>query len=993
MEDFEIQGGGGIFTKFAWAKSTLDSSKDAIESALQSDYYQEVVSCIINGDKKSGISTSGSSGYSHLSTLKKHGENVRDIPKNSYTDYEKNIPNMIIYQLVKELHQEQGRMKMAGQNIEASVEKQKALVAIISRLYVLFYIVFFNNKEKGVAGLMNPIVEGTANKKVVAAFAANTDASLSDLIGRLSDFPVLKADAFTAAGAAGAAGAARTIKPQYSNLIPNLVTSSSNSFFNDKLIFPIVSRNLYQDKGIVNLSAWRPLPTTEWASADSDYNKLLNFSIIVASNGSINKNLIEAFCVAIKYSNYGEIAARTAAQSTPFYKYTHSEIPLKAGLADLALANAIVTGDVAAFTLPGINIPNVFPAAAAAAATDADYAAADVINEVYNGINIADLIKVALLLYNSAEPQPSDANILHKNRLEELIAKHEVIEAGTPGVNRLIDEKNEQLIVVAGENIENIKKMKKAIIKIITENITTNKIRSNAILLMNNIFQTAELYMYGMYGINNQITIPVYEKFSTFSKFLESVKDILGEERVQTLDANVTGSQLPTKLRALTESIAAFTPIMALDKIQRFSSLIEDADIGALVVPTRDDTVPARDANFVKETFDIAMEAYDNLFDANSILEAANAAASPAVAAPAPVEASHAILGAAPGVAQTYDAAVAYAKNPAAIGVAGPAPALGAAAAAVGVNRNFRILFEECYNAFREAIDAGRAAAVAAAPPPEGLEAIRAAPINERNALIDAANLLFVSLFKNNTTNLPTFLRAAANPVVPPIANQLRLPLQTLNIAARPDAVHMKRINDLKNTLYMPVPPGAPAPAPGAPAPAPRGLLAVPGDFATMKADYLNTLFEEVKKGVEQLVTIAKTCVDDISNYNLVKIYKENNNSRLKLQVKILKFMYNPILKDIEAYLPTLKTQIRDVLNTAAPAAAAAAAPVTVRSKIPDLAKSLPTFLDSKIAEIANLKKEYLALSEELSGGSQNEKKTRKQNNRSGKATKKNRKH
>ena len=207
----------------------------------------------------------------------------------------------------------------------------------------------------------------------------------------------------------------------------------------------------------------------------------------------------------------------------------------------------------------------------------------------------------------------------------------------------------------------------------------------------------------------------------------------------------------------------------------------------------------------------------------------------------------------------------------------------------------------------------------------------------------------------------------------------------------RPDAVHMKRINDLKNTLYMP-PPGAP-PAPGAPAPAPRGLLAVPDDFASMKADYLNTLFEEVKKGVEQLVTIAKTCVDDISNYNLVKIYKENKNSQLKLQVRILKFMYNPILKDIEAYLPTLKTQIRDVLTAAAPAAAAAAAPVTVASKIPDLAKSLPTFLDSKIAEIANLKKEYLALSEELRGGSQNEKKTRKQNNRSGKATKKNRKH
>ena len=206
----------------------------------------------------------------------------------------------------------------------------------------------------------------------------------------------------------------------------------------------------------------------------------------------------------------------------------------------------------------------------------------------------------------------------------------------------------------------------------------------------------------------------------------------------------------------------------------------------------------------------------------------------------------------------------------------------------------------------------------------------------------------------------------------------------------------MKLINDLKNTLYMPAPAppaGAPAPAPGAAAAAASGLLAVPGDFATMKADYLNTLFEEFKKGVDQLVTIAKTCVDDISNYNLVKIYKENKNSRLKPEVRILKFMYNPILKDIEAYLPTLKTQIRDVLDFSPPAAAAAAAPVTVASKIPDLAKSLPTFLDSKIAEIASLKEKYLALSEELSGGSQTDKKTRKQNNRSGKATKKNRKH
>ena len=654
MEDFEIQDGGGIFTKVAWARGRIDSSKMAIQSALESPYYQEIVSCIINGDKKSGISTSGSSGYSHLSTLKKHGENVIDITKNQYTDYEKNIPNMIIYQLVKELYAEKQRMKMAGQNIDASVEKQKALVAIISRLYVLFYIVFFNNKEKGVAGLMNPIVEGTANKKVVAAFAANTDASLSDLIGRLSAFPVLKADAFTSSNPEA------TIKPQYSNLIPNLVTSGSNSFFNDKLIFPIVSRNLYQDKGIVNLSAGIPLRTTEWASADSDFNKLLNFTTIVASNGSIHKNLIEAFCVAIKYSNYEEIAARTAAQSTPFYKYTHSEIPLKAGDLDLTLANAIVTGNVDAFTLPGINIPAAVPAAPAAAApAAADYTAADVINEDYNGIEIADLIKVALLLYNSAEPEPSDANRDNKNKLEGLIAKHEAIPAADPGVNRLIDENNQQL-TVAGNNIENIKKMKKAIIKIITENITANKIRSNAILLMNNIFQTAELYMYGMFGINNQITIPVYEKFSTFPKFLESVKDILGEERAQTLAANVTGSQLPTKLRALTESIAAFTPIMALDKIQRFSSLIEDADIGnAGDVPTRDAGVVARGADFVKATFDTAMEAYDTFFDANAILKAANAAASPAApaapaAAPAaPVEASHAILDAAPGVAQT----------------------------------------------------------------------------------------------------------------------------------------------------------------------------------------------------------------------------------------------------------------------------------------------------------------------------------------------------
>jgi hypothetical protein len=92
--------------------------------------------------------------------------------------------------------------------------------------------------------------------------------------------------------------------------------------------------------------------------------------------------------------------------------------------------------------------------------------------------------------------------------------------------------------------------------------------------------------------------------------------------------------------------------------------------------------------------------------------------------------------------------------------------------------------------------------------------------------------------------------------------------------------------------------------------------------------------------------------------------------------------MYNPILKDIEAYLPTLKSQITDVLTAA-----------TVASKIPDLAKDLPKFLDSMITKIANLKKEYLALSEGLSGGSQTDKKTRKQNNRSGKATKKNRKH
>jgi hypothetical protein len=210
---------------------------------------------------------------------------------------------------------------------------------------------------------------------------------------------------------------------------------------------------------------------------------------------------------------------------------------------------------------------------------------------------------------------------------------------------------------------------------------------------------------------------------------------------------------------------------------------------------------------------------------------------------------------------------------------------------------------------------------------------------------------------------------------------------------ARAGAVHMKVINDLKNKLYMPA--AAPAAAAGAAAAVASGLLAVPDDFITMKADYLNTLFEEVKKGVEELVTVVEKCVDDISNYNLVKIYKENKNSLLKPEVKILKFMYNPILKDIEAYLPTLKTQIRAVLDFSplVAAAAAAAAPVTVASKIPDLAKSLPTFLDSKIAEIASLKEKYLALSEELSGGSQTDKKTRKQNNRSGKATKKNRKH
>jgi hypothetical protein len=383
---------------------------------------------------------------------------------------------------------------------------------------------------------------------------------------------------------------------------------------------------------------------------------------------------------------------------------------------------------------------------------------------------------------------------------------------------------------------------------------------------------------------------------------------------------------------------------MALDKIQRFSSLIEDADIGGVDVPTRDAAAVARVAEFVKATFDIAMAAYDGLFDAKAILEAANAAASAAVpaGAAAAVNASNAILGATAGVAQTYDAAVVYAKDPA---------LLGAAAAD----------FTGLKTAYKAAYDA----AVAAAPGSAGLEAIRAATLPLRNTLIDAANLLFVSLFKNNTINLPTFTTAAAAGV-----NQLLLPLQTME--PRVNAVHMKLINDLKNKLYVPV--AAPAAA--------SGLLAVPGDFATMKADYLNTLFEEVEKGVEQLVTIAKTCVDDISNYNLVKIYKENKNPRLKPEVRILKFMYNPILKDIEAYLPTLKTQIRDVLAAA-----------TVASKIPDLAKSLPTFLDSKIAEIASLKERYLALSEELSGGSQTDKKTRKQNNRSGKATKKNRKH
>jgi len=968
MEDFEIQDGGGIFTKVAWARERIDSSKMAIQSALESTYYQEIVSCIINGDKKSGISTSGSSGYSHLSTLKKHGENVIDITKNQYTDYEKNIPNMIIYQLVKELYAEQQRMKIADQNINNSLQKQKALIAIISRLYILFFIVFFNNKEKAVAGLMNPIVEGSVTSKVVAAFSANTETTLSDLIGRLSTFPLLKVDVFTAAGAAG------TIKPEYSELIPNSVTSDSNNFFNHELIFSIVSRNLYQDK-LVNLSAWNPLSTAQWASADSDYNKLMNFTTIITSKHKVNRDLIKAFCVAIKYSNYGDIAARTAAQITPLFKYTKSEIPLKAGAADLALVNAIVPEVVNPFTLPGTNIPSVFPAAVAAAgaaaaagATDEDYNATDVINEAYNGIDNAGLIKVALLLYNSAKPEPG--NIQNKKTLEGLIAKHEAIPATTEGVNRLIDENNGQLTVVVGNNVENIKKITSAILNIFTENITVNKIYANAILLMNNIFQTAELYMYGMYGINNELIIPVYEKFSTFPKFLESVKDILGEERSQTLAANVTRSQLPTKLRALTDSIAAFTPIMALDKIQRFSSLIEDADIGAPgAVPTPDAGVVARAEDFVKATFDTRMEAYDGLFDANAILEAANAAASPAAA---PAAASSGILGAAAGVTQTYAAAMKHAKDSAA----------GAAGA-----ENFGTLLEAYQAAYN--------AAVGAAAPAARLAAIRAAPLNDRNALIDAANPLFISLFKDNTTDFPTFTAAAGAGAG---ANQLLLPLQTM--AARPGAVHMKVINDLKNKLYMP-PAAAPAAAAGAAA-APAaaaaagaaaaaavasGLLAVPNDFITMKADYLNTLFEEVKKGVEELVTVVEKCVDDISNYNLVKIYKENKNSLLKPEVKILKYMYNPILKDIEAYLPTLKSQIRAVLDFSPPAAA------TVASKIPDLAKDLPTFLDSKIAKIENLKKEYLALSEILSGGSQTDKKTRKQNNRSGKATKKNRKH
>jgi len=972
MEDFEIQDGGGIFKKYQWALTRIDSSKMAIQSALESTYYQEIVSCIINGDKKSGIRTSGSSGYSHLSTLKKHGENVIDITKNPYTDYEKNIPNMIIYQLVKELYAEQQRMKMAGQNINNSLQKQKALIAIISRLYILFFIVFFNNKEKAVAGLMNPIVEGSVTSKVVADFAANTERSLSDLIGRLSTFPLLKRDVFTAAGAG-------TIKPEYSELIPNSVISNSNNFFNHELIFSIVSRNLYQDK-LVNLSAWNPLSTAQWASADSDYNKLMNFTTIIASKNRINRDLIKAFCVAIMYSNYGDIAARTTAQSTPLFKYTNSEIPLKAGAADFTLANAIVDGNVPPFTLSDDNIPSVFPAAVAAAGvTDADYNATDVINEAYNGIDTEGLIKVALLLYNSAKPEPG--NIQNKKTLEGLIAKHEAIPTMTQGVNRLIDETNQQLTLEAGNNIENIKKMTTAILHILTENITVNKIYANAILLMNNIFQTAELYMYGMFGINNELIIPVYEKFSTFPKFLESVKDILGEERSQTLAANITGSQLPTKLRALTDSIAAFTPIMALDKIQRFSSLIEDADIGAPgAVPTPDAAVVARAADFVKATFDTRMKAYDGLFDANAILEAANAAASPP---PPAAAATNRILGAAAGAVQTYDAAVTHAKDPTLPGAADFGALL--------------VTYEAAYNAaVAEGAASAAPAAIAAIAAPAagvplvGLEAIRAAPLAQRNALIDAANPLFISLFKDDTINVPIFTQAAADVVLPPIRNQLRLPLQTMD--ARADAVHMKLINDLKNKLYMPAAPAAAAA--GAAAAAASGLLAVPDDFTTMKADYLNTLFEEVKKGLEQLVTIVKTCVDDISNYNLVKIYKENKNSLLKPEVKILKFMYNPILKDIEAYLPTLKSQIIDILTAPlVAAAAAAAAPATVASKIPDLAKSLPKFLDSKIAEIASLKEKYLALSEELSGGSQTDKKTRKQNNRSGKATKKNRKH
>ena len=52
MEDFEIQDGGGIFRKYQWALTRIDSSKMAIQSALESTYYQEIFNRSRNRNKK-----------------------------------------------------------------------------------------------------------------------------------------------------------------------------------------------------------------------------------------------------------------------------------------------------------------------------------------------------------------------------------------------------------------------------------------------------------------------------------------------------------------------------------------------------------------------------------------------------------------------------------------------------------------------------------------------------------------------------------------------------------------------------------------------------------------------------------------------------------------------------------------------------------------------------------------------------------------------------